>query len=149
TFHPAYGYEDFIEGYRPEVRDDKMTFVRRDGVFKALCAQALAAPERRFYLIIDEINRGHIPRVLGDFSTFMDKGQRGLSLWLPISKPTVAVPPNVHGIGTLNTADRSIAMLDAALRRRFGFIESMPDTSLLADKHVHSTPLDLWLSAPN
>lgn len=149
TFHPAYGYEDFIEGYRPEVRDDHMAFVRRDGVFKALCAQARTTPERRFYLIIDEINRGDIPRIFGELLTLLEKDKRGLSISLPVSNTQFEVPPNVYVIGTMNTADRSIALLDTALRRRFGFIEMMPDTTLLANADVRSIPLDLWLSALN
>ena len=126
-FHPAYGYEDFIEGYRPELHEGRMTFVLRDGIFKQLCRDAETQPERHFYLIIDEINRGDIPRIFGELLTIIEKDKRGKSVILPLSRSAFRVPPNVFLIGTMNTADRSIALLDTALRRRFGFVELMPD----------------------
>ena len=128
-FHPAYGYEDFIEGYRPELHEGRMTFALRDGIFKQLCRDAEAQPERQFYLIIDEINRGDIPRIFGELLTVIEKDKRGKSVILPLSRSAFRVPPNVLLIGTMNTADRSIALLDTALRRRFGFVELMPDVS--------------------
>ncbi len=66
SFHPAYGYEDFIEGYRPQTVDGRLSFELRDGIFKVLCADAARQPDRQFYLIIDEINRGDIPRIFGE-----------------------------------------------------------------------------------
>ena len=135
-FHPAYGYEDFLEGYRPEEADGKMCFVLRDGIFKKLCKDALSNPDDSFYLIIDEINRGDIPRIFGELMTVIEKNKRGKKIILPVSGEQMAVPENVRVIGTMNTADRSIALLDTALRRRFGFIEMMPDVSVLGDSVV-------------
>ena len=140
-FHPAYGYEDFIEGYRPESHDGRMIFVLRDGIFKQLCRDAEAQPERQFYLVIDEINRGDIPRIFGELLTIVEKEKRGESIILPLSRSSFRVPRNVALIGTMNTADRSIALLDTALRRRFGFVELMPDASLLGPASVAEIPL--------
>ena len=151
TFHPAYGYEDFLEGYRPTTGNDgQLSFERRDGIFKRLCNDAAGRPDRHFYLLIDEINRGDIPRIFGELLTLLEKDKRGQSVHLPLSGEPFTVPANVFVIGTMNTADRSIALLDTALRRRFGFRELMPDTSLLAGKVVAgSIPLDGWLTALN
>jgi 5-methylcytosine-specific restriction protein B len=148
-FHPAYGYEDFIEGYRPESHDGQIRFILRDGLFKRLCQNAEREPGRPFYLIIDEINRGDIPRIFGELLTIVEKEKRGTSIILPLSQSSFRVPPNVAIIGTMNTADRSIALLDTALRRRFGFIELMPDCSLLEPATVAEIPLGPWLEALN
>ncbi len=148
-FHPAYGYEDFLEGYRPEEADGKMSFVLRDGIFKKLCKDALSNPGAKFYLIIDEINRGDIPRIFGELMTVLEKNKRGKTIILPVSGEQMQVPENVRVIGTMNTADRSIALLDTALRRRFGFIEVMPDASVLGDSVVGGVHLGEWLSALN
>ncbi len=149
TFHPAYGYEDFIEGYRPTEANGQLVFERRDGIFKRLCADAAQDPTRRYYLIIDEINRGDIPRIFGELLTILEKDKRKQALLLPLSGSSFAVPENVYLLGTMNTADRSIALLDTALRRRFGFIELMPDSSLLAYTVVGGVPLGPWLDALN
>ena len=106
-------------------------FALRDGIFKQLCRDAEAQPDRQLLLIIDEINRGDIPRIFGELLTVIEKDKRGKSVLLPLSRSAFRVPPNVLLIGTMNTADRSIALLDTALRRRFGFVELMPDASLL------------------
>jgi len=148
-FHPAYGYEDFIEGYRPEQADGQMIFSLRDGVFKRLCKDAMSEPETSFYLIIDEINRGDIPRIFGELMTIIEKDKRGKSITLPTSVEQFQVPMNVYIIGTMNTADRSISLLDAALRRRFGFIELMPDSSVLGAATVEGIHLGRWLEALN
>jgi 5-methylcytosine-specific restriction protein B len=148
-FHPAYGYEDFLEGYRPRLSDGALAFQRRDGVFKRLCARAQAQPTRPFYLLIDEINRGDIPRIFGELLMVLEKGRRGDAVVLPVSGERFAVPPNVFVIGTMNTADRSIALLDTALRRRFGFVECMPDSAALGDAVVAGIPLGPWLDALN
>lgn len=149
TFHPGYGYEDFLEGYRPELANGQMAFVHRDGIFKDLCAAAQAEPNRNFYLIIDEINRGDIPRIFGELITLLEKDKRSKVVHLPLSGRPFAVPRNVLVIGTMNTADRSIALLDTALRRRFGFVELMPDYTLLEDTMIEGIPLGPWLDALN
>lgn len=151
-FHPAYGYEDFIEGFRPGTTgsgSQSMAFVLRDGVFKKLCRDAAASSDKHFYLIVDEINRGDIPRIFGELLTVLDKDKRGKRIILPVSQEAFSVPPNVYLLGTMNTADRSISLLDAALRRRFGFVELMPDGSVLKDQVVAGISLRAWLEALN
>jgi len=148
-FHPAYGYEDFLEGYRPRGANGAVSFELRDGVFKRLCQRAAGAPTKPFYLIIDEINRGDIPRIFGELLLVLERGRRGSPVTLPLSGARFAVPPNVFVIGTMNTADRSIALLDTALRRRFGFVELMPDASVLKNVVIQGIPLAPWLDALN
>ncbi|HLQ28471.1 MAG TPA: AAA family ATPase [Ktedonobacteraceae bacterium] len=149
SFHPAYGYEDFLEGFRPEPVNGQMHFILRDGIFKKLCNDAETQPDHKFYLIIDEINRGDIPRIFGELLTVLEKDKRGTAILLPLTGSLFRVPDNVYIIGTMNTADRSIALLDTALRRRFGFIELMPDISILGDTMVAEIPLGSWLKALN
>jgi 5-methylcytosine-specific restriction enzyme B len=150
TFHPAYGYEDFIEGFRPERgAAGQLVFERRAGIFKTLCDVAGHTLDRKFVLVVDEINRGDIPRIFGELLTLLERDKRGLKLNLPLSGEGFAVPPNVYLIGTMNTADRSIALLDTALRRRFGFVELMPDASVLGAASAGGVPLGPWLSALN
>ena len=149
SFHPAYGYEEFLEGYRPQADGAQMQFVLRDGIFKQLCADARENPHLRFYLLIDEINRGDVPRILGELLTVLEKSRRGKSILLPMSGTSFNVPENVFLVGTMNTADRSIALLDTALRRRFAFLELMPDYSLLGTATAGAIPLGPWLQALN
>jgi len=148
-FHPGYGYEDFLEGYRPQTIDGQIAFELRDGIFKQLCRDAAANPQRRFYLVIDEINRGDIPRIFGELLTVLERDKRNSAVVLPVSQQTLRVPENVYLIGTMNTADRSISLLDAALRRRFGFIELMPDGSKLGDRDISGIPLQTWFNELN
>ena len=148
-FHPAYGYEDFLEGYRPHLVNSQMSFELRDGVFKRLCLDAAKTPERNFYLIVDEINRGDIPRIFGELLTTLEKDKRGKRVVLPVSQKIFSVPRNVFLVGTMNTADRSISLLDAALRRRFGFVEMMPDGKVLANASVGGIALNAWFNALN
>lgn len=148
TFHPAYGYEDFLEGFRPIERAGALGFDRRDGVFKRLCDEA-RKHGKYVYLIIDEINRGDIPRIFGELLTLLEKSKRGTEGTLPLSGHIFSVPENVFVIGTMNTADRSIALLDAALRRRFGFIELMPDGAVLGGAVINGLPLGQWLAKLN
>ncbi len=149
TFHPAYGYEDFIEGYRPTLTNGQLAFERRAGIFKRLCDDARGQPTRRFYLIIDEINRGDIPRIFGELLTILERDKRNQAVLFPLSGELFSVPDNVYVIGTMNTADRSIALLDTALRRRFGFVELMPDRSILGAAVLDGIPLGPWLDALN
>jgi 5-methylcytosine-specific restriction enzyme B len=149
TFHPSYGYEDFLEGYRAEKSGEQMVFVLREGIFKKLCREAGTERRCKFYLIIDEINRGDIPRIFGELLTVLEKNKRGKKVVLPLSGDKFQVPDNVYIIATMNTADRSVALLDTALRRRFGFIELMPDSSVLEDSVINGIPLGPWLDALN
>lgn len=151
TFHPAYGYEDFIEGFRPQQNAaGQLIFARSDGIFKTLCSDARQTPERKFILLLDEINRGDIPRIFGELLTLLESDKRGMEVSLPVSGERFAVPTNVYVIGTMNTADRSIALLDTALRRRFGFEELMPDVRVLGTASAGgSIPLGPWLAALN
>ena len=148
TFHPTYGYEDFIEGYRPVSSNGQLAFEKRSGIFKTLCQDAQKNPGYSYYLIIDEINRGDIPRIFGELITLLERDKRGQLMLLPISGDLFQVPDNVFLIGTMNTADRSIALLDTALRRRFGFLELMPDPRLL-NVSIEGLPLGPWLEALN
>jgi 5-methylcytosine-specific restriction protein B len=151
TFHPAYGYEDFFEGFRPQSgQAGNLIFQLRDGIFKRICSDARQTPHRKFVLLVDEINRGDIPRIFGELLTSLELDKRGLTVSLPVSQESFSVPSNLNVIGTMNTADRSIALLDTALRRRFGFVELMPDISVFGNASVEgSIPLGPWLDALN
>jgi 5-methylcytosine-specific restriction protein B len=150
SFHPAYGYEDFIEGYKPDLEgDNQLSFILKDGIIKELCRDAEANPSINYYLIIDEINRGDIPRIFGELMTVIEKNKRNKLIILPLSGKQLKVPENVYLIGTMNTADRSIALLDSALRRRFGFIELMPNTDLLKNTNLRGINLGHWLKSLN
>jgi 5-methylcytosine-specific restriction protein B len=149
TFHPSYGYEDFLEGYRPRTVEEGLTYELVDGIFRTVCRRAEAQPSKSFVLIVDEINRGDVPRIMGELLTVLEMNKRGQAVTLPLSRARFSVPENVLLIGTMNTADRSIALLDTALRRRFAFIELMPDSSVLADASIAGLPLGPWLDALN
>jgi len=144
TFHPTYGYEDFIEGYRP----DGAGFRLQAGLFKRLVAAASMQPDKRFVLIIDEINRGNAPRIFGELLTLLDRRDRARVV-LPLSGDAFTVPGNIYLIGTMNAADRSIALLDTALRRRFAFLELPPEPGLLHSAKIGEITLADWLRALN
>lgn len=154
TFHPTFAYEDFVEGFRPDPDDG--TFKRRDGVFVQLCDRARDDEDRQYLLLVDEINRGDVSRILGELVTGLEKDKRGAhaARRLPYSQRPFWVPPNLHVLGTMNTADRSISLMDVAVRRRFAFVETPPDPDVLAsaEGHVHDVegvPLAALLRALN
>ena len=150
TFHPSYTYEDFIEGFRPDGSvAGGLSLALADGVFKRVCRAAQANPGSPYLLLIDEINRGNVAKIMGELLTLLERDKRGLTLTLSQSKETFSVPPNVYLLGTMNTADRSIKLLDAALRRRFAFIECMPDSDLLHGAVVGELALDDFLEGLN
>jgi len=150
TFHPSYGYEDFVEGFRPApTTSGGLRLELRDGVFKRLCRTAAADPTHDYVLVIDEINRGNVPRIFGELITLLEADKRGVEVTLPQSGDTFFVPANVHLIGTMNTADRSIHLLDVALRRRFAFIELLPDPDVLTGAAIGPLNLDILLGELN
>ncbi|MDV3104383.1 McrB family protein [Thermococcus waiotapuensis] len=184
TFHQSYSYEDFIEGFRPVEKDGKLLYAIEDGILKRLAIEAIFhgiegdkrdadyqtkkkrvleylmsgkkdfKPKGRFYLIVDEINRGNISRILGEVITLLDPDKRlgreySTVITLPYSREPFALPPNLYIIGTMNSTDRSIAFLDMALRRRFAFIELLPKPEELGNVEVGGVNLQRLLSVLN
>jgi 5-methylcytosine-specific restriction protein B len=125
-FHPSYGYEDFVQGYRPTQSGLK----RRDGVFYEFTRQARNDPGRKWIFIIDEINRGNLAKIFGELLVLLEADKRGPEHAIPLTYSdkgeAFSFPANLYIIGTMNTADRSLAMVDYALRRRFALATLEP-----------------------
>ncbi|TJI02727.1 restriction endonuclease [Escherichia coli] len=155
TFHQSYGYEEFIEGMR--ARSDEsgnISYPIEPGIFMRLCQRANADPAHRYAIFIDEINRGNISKIFGELISLIEVDKRAgmpdaMSLQLSYSGEHFSVPANVDIIGAMNTADRSLALLDTALRRRFDFVEMMPDLSLLSGAKVKGIELESLLEKLN
>lgn len=155
TFHQSYGYEEFIEGIR--ARSDEsgnISYPIEPGMFMRLCQRANADPAHRYAIFIDEINRGNISKIFGELISLIEVDKRAgmfnaMSLQLSYSGDHFSVPANVDIIGAMNTADRSLALMDTALRRRFDFVEMMPDLSLLSGSKVKGIELEPLLEKLN
>lgn len=155
TFHQSYGYEEFIEGIR--ARSDEsgnISYPIEPGIFTRLCQRANADPAHRYAIFIDEINRGNISKIFGELISLIEVDKRAgmsnaMSLQLSYSGDHFSVPANVDIIGAMNTADRSLALMDTALRRRFDFVEMMPDLSLLSGTKVKGIELEPLLEKLN
>ena len=155
TFHQSYGYEEFIEGIR--ARSDEsgnISYPIEPGIFMRLCQRANADPAHRYAIFIDEINRGNISKIFGELISLIEVDKRegmsnAMSLQLSYSSDHFSVPANVDIIGAMNTADRSLALMDTALRRRFDFVEMMPDLSLLSGSQVKGIELESLLEKLN
>ena len=135
TFHPSFGYEDFVQGYRPH-EDNPGTFYKQDGALLRACDAAIRLAANadgqgralKVLIVIDEINRGDVSRIFGELITYIEPDKRNSPVFLAQSPRTpFYIPDNVYFLGTMNTADKSISLLDVALRRRFAFVEFPPD----------------------
>jgi 5-methylcytosine-specific restriction protein B len=134
VFHPAYEYEQFIGGIAPNLKNGNGGFKTTAGTFLNLCRAATAVPEERFVLVIDEINRGNLPKLLGELVYALE--YRGEPVTLPFAfdeDDTLTIPENLYIIATMNSADRSIGPIDVAIRRRFGLVECPPRSKVVRD----------------
>lgn len=147
TFHQSYGYEEFIQGLRPETNSGNIQFNKTDGIFKKIATKAMLDHKNNYVIIIDEINRGNISKIFGELITLIEDDKR----WGEINQMVVTlpmgdrftVPNNLYIIGTMNSADKSISLIDTALRRRFTFIEMAPNPNLISDHDLRNALIKL------
>jgi 5-methylcytosine-specific restriction endonuclease McrBC GTP-binding regulatory subunit McrB len=165
TFHQSYSYEEFVEGLRAKTDNNgNISYIVKPGIFKEICEKAKTDANKKYVLIIDEINRGNISKIFGELITLIEESKRdgrheALRVTLPYSNEPFStdnntnklfsVPNNLYIIGTMNTADRSLALIDNALRRRFDFIEMMPDIELLYDDNEEPIRVDNIINIQN
>ena len=123
-FHQSYSYEEFIRGYKP---NSEGQFTLKNGIFYSFCQKAIETPEENYYMIIDEINRGNLSKIFGELMMLIESDKRGKKFSVKLAysegEEKFYIPKNIYLIGTMNTADRSLALVDYALRRRFSFID--------------------------
>ncbi len=157
TFHQSFSYEEFIEGIKPEIENDRgsgeIAYEIKNGLFKEMCETAQKDPNNPYAIFIDEINRGNVSAIFGELITLIEDDKRlcaenEMTLTLPYSGKSFGVPENLYIIGTMNTADRSVEALDTALRRRFSFVEMMPEPEKLS-KDFHDINLQELLQTIN
>ena len=163
TFHPSYSYQDFVEGITVETNkdDNSIEYKVKDGIFKKICDRARKNKSYNYVLIIDEINRGDISSIFGELFTLLEDSKRlgedeELSINLPYSKDDekgnprkLVVPKNLYIIATMNTVDKSIALIDVALRRRFDFEKCMPESGLVGLRNYKGVDLPKLLDTMN
>lgn len=138
SFHQAYGYDEFVEGIRPEIdaNTQQMRYDIKAGAFVKLCEQAQQDPNNRYAMLIDEINRANVSQVFGELMSLIEPSKRAgqanaMSVNLAYSQMPFSVPSNVDIYATMNTQDHSLTVLDSAFRRRFEFVEMLPDSATL------------------
>ena len=149
-FHPSYAYEDFVEGYRPADKSGQPGFELKPGPLKRIADKARSQPDATHVLVIDEINRGNVARVFGELYFLLEYRGPDHEISLQYSDKRFSLPDNLWFIATMNTADRSIALVDAALRRRFHFVEFSPHAppvhGLLRRRLEKDNPDLLWVA---